>query len=70
VEAPSHHADEAGAAEIRESSSFFEDIFADDAPLVNDVPDVPVLAVDLDVDIMPAKPRSATTGKKKLRLKR
>ena len=69
--APSHHADEAGEAEIRESSSFFEDIFADDAPLVNDVP---VLAVGLDVDMKFAKPpKSAsrhTTGKKKLRLKR
>ena len=68
VEAPSHHVDEPGA-------SFLEHIFDDgtDAPLINDVP---VLAVDLDVDMKPVnmkpvKPRSATdTGKKKLRLKR
>jgi hypothetical protein len=71
VEAPSHHADEPGAGEIREHSSFFEDIFDDgiDAPFINDVP---ILAVDTDVDMKsakPAKPRSAT-GQKKLRLKR
>ena len=69
VEAPSHHADEPGAGEIRESSSFLEDIFDDGI-------DAPVLAVDLDVDMKPVdmkpvKPRSATdAGKKKLRLKR
>ena len=71
VEAPSHHADEPGAGEIRESSSFLEDIFDDGT-------DAPVLAVDLDVDMKPAVTRGQppspaarnTTGKKKLRLKR
>ena len=57
VEAPSHHADEAGDAEILnsagESFSFLDDIFDDDAPM---------LAVDLDVDMKPAV--SNTTGKK------
>jgi hypothetical protein len=71
VEAPSHHADEAGAAEIRESSSFLDDIFDDgtDAPFSSDVP---VLAVDLDADMRPAVKRGLpkSTGKKKLRLKR
>jgi hypothetical protein len=72
VEAPSHHADDARVGEIREHSSFFDDIF-DDGPFANDAP---VLAVDLDVDmkpvdLKPVKSRSATdTGKKKLRLKR
>jgi hypothetical protein len=68
VEAPSHHADDARVGEIRESSSFLEDIFDDgtDAPFANDAP---ILAVDTDVDMKPAKPRSAT-GQKKLRLKR